>query len=645
MSSNVRDLSFDVVLAAGPGVDIWPSIGARTLSTLCSEAGLSVGWVGGDHLKARGVVPLPGTGGLVLAEDLQRRMHRMHARALVRVSAPSMLPDPFPGWNSKVVIPLMTAQKLRREAEMPWTAPIAILGTGNRALRFGSVLLSEGCSEVVCIEAFTEWGAKRYSGWEVEKRQFEMLGGRIIEAKPKSLVQKSALVWEFRLEDEFGVRLLEVNKVISAGPFRDLPGVREYPPGSVLFELEQTALLYREEDADGWTLEEERAKWLATKIIKALKSDLGSKKEEVESLYKRARSRLKKIFQHREEPFLPSFQGKWITPLVGREIRAFSGTPKKEHRERVVASIECIEHISCNLCEKVCPTSAIHFSRFKTAKETLPPVLNESACIACGLCLEVCPSSTPILMHEKEDVSYSNLVLSWRGKELWDVGEFVTLVNRRGESLGSARISAILKTEKKIPFFGRKSQLLQLEVPTHLIWDARGVKRTKPKPKIEKDVERQLIEVTMNGDKRLVRDKIPLTLAFYETGQNREVDGLFCKDGSCGLCQVTVDSVKKLACQTPVHRGMAVKFDPPSNTTDEVELCPCLKVKLDEVVERFRQGQLQSVDAVLAATSIGEGKCHGQVCAEPFRRLLTQEGLDLSQWIDWRFPWTDWNIQ
>jgi hypothetical protein len=65
-------------------------------------------------------------------------------------------------------------------------------------------------------------------------------------------------------------------------------------------------------------------------------------------------------------------------------------------------------------------------------------------------------------------------------------------------------------------------------------------------------------------------------------------------------------------------------------------------VTREQVIERLKQGKLSSPEAVLSVTHVGEGKCHGQLCTEAFRRVLLENGIDASQWIDWRFPWQDW---
>src|SRR6185437_12133557 len=94
-----REGKFDVAVLAGPRVEQWPSVGVKALSLMCGEMGLSVGLFGGEDLLVRGVIPLPGTGGVALIEDVQRRVHRIQARAAIKVSRSVELPDPFPGWR------------------------------------------------------------------------------------------------------------------------------------------------------------------------------------------------------------------------------------------------------------------------------------------------------------------------------------------------------------------------------------------------------------------------------------------------------------------------------------------------------------------------------------------------------------------
>ena len=658
MSLGVRDGKFDVVIAAGPRLENWPSVGVKALSLCCAEMGLTVGQFGGEFVTVRGVIPLPGTGGIVLIEDLQRRLHRIQARAVVRISAPSTLPDPFTGWCSQGMIPIATAERLLNESQVLWNPITVVLGTGNRALRFASNLLETTDSIAVCVETYAQWGAKRFAGWEVERRRLEMLGGRIIEAKPIQLSPIGPLLWQLRLQDQQGIRILEVGRVVSAGPFSHTPSVREHPPGSFLFEFEQTAAHTAAENVEGWTLEEESAKWLAGKIVKNLVTELGSRRESLDQIFRRARGRIRRHAKHREIPFTPTYEGKWITIRDRKMMKAFGGVPKRAQLNRLVASIECFEDIPCTICQTVCPTSAIQIGRVARSKNE---ILSESACTACGICLSACPSESISMIRENEQLSTSQIVLPWHGRKLWAAGETCILLNRRGESLGTARVNKIFdensETGKRNAGSPRRpvTQLLQIEVPSHLAWEARAIKRPRPPESTDQNFLASLdrlshtsfveekVEITLNGTRRLVRDRTTISVALFEIGQSRPEDIFYCKDGSCGRCYLSVDSVKKAACQTKIRKGMAIRtLDEVEQTKSENLMCPCLGIPQEQILERLKQGNLQSPEAVLSATHIGEGKCHGQLCMGGLKRVLADQGLPMAQWIDWRFPWSDW---
>jgi ferredoxin len=613
-------------------------VGVRTLTALCSEMGLTVGLMGAPGLRVTGVLPLPGAGGLVLAEDSQGRIHRITARAVVRVSAPSPFPPPFPGWRTEGLIPLSTAEILFKEARVRWTPSTVIFGTGNGALRFGSKLLETGrAATVACVELAGPWGGKPYAGGEVERRRFESGGGRILKGKPVRLDRKGPGLWELRLQDDHGTRLMETGRVVSAGPFVGQAGVREYPPGSCLFEMDQTAAVNRADDVEGWSLEEERGRWLGARIARALVADLGERREPLEKTFRRARSRLKGCGEHQAEPYAPEYEGKWLAKNSVDRLRAFMGVPQAAQRTRVVASLECVESIPCNLCEKACPESAIQIKR--TAAEGGPGFLIESDCTACGLCLSACPSGAALMMHER-DQSTSLVTLPWRGRHAWQVGELATLLNRRGERLGSARVATLSDAPGGV-------RLVQLEVPSHLTWQARGLKAPKPASGDEDlalvaqtEAEPPRAEILLDGDRRLAREGVTVSIALFELGRARPGDTLLCPDGSCGLCDVGIDGVKQRACQTKVRRGMALKLDTSAESTDA--LCPCLGISEQEAIERVRQGKLSSMEAATAVARVGEGRCHGQLCSSSFRKLTAEAGVDSAEWVDWRFPWVDW---
>lgn len=635
----VRETRFDVAVLAAPRTPHWPSVGVRAISRVCTDAGLRVGIFGGSTMRVKGVLPLPHTGGVAIVQDGQARVHRIEARAIVRVEPWMKLPDPFPGWASEGCLPLDVAESLFMASAMTWAPAVAVLGSGNKALRFGSRLLESGrTGEVWCIEPRPDWGGKRFAGWEVERRRFEKLGGRVLEGTPVSLTRKSALLWEFRVEDLYGIRILHVTRVVSAGPFEDSSGAGEHPVGSFLYSLEQSSGREEKDDVEGWRLEEERGRWVGARISRSLAENLGrSKKDALERSYRESRGRIKGFEKHREEPFSPEFAGKWMDRPAREIIRSHPGVPQGREKRVAIASIECIEPISCDLCAQACPEEAI--SRLPKGL-----TLKEEKCTACGICLDACPSAVPVLIAEPADRTYARLTLPERSHVEWKTGEVATLVNRRGESLGSARVAKF--AEKR----------LELEIAPHLLWEARGARK-----KIAEGIEAPFryadaspggmegwVEIFLEGEKRLARDGSTLAEHFFETGRARPGETLACPDGSCGLCVSIVDGVRKLACQERIHKGMTVvrvraRFEegvcPPTDA-----LCPCLGIPESEVVERVEKGKLSSPEAARAITRVGEGRCHGLLCTEAFRRLLVSRGVDAENWQDWRFPWTEWNL-
>ena len=663
--ATVRDGAFDVVLLAGPRLPIWPSVGARALSILCSDMGLSVGLFGGPSLNVKGVLPAEtGTGALVIIEDSQQRIHRIQARSVVKFSPAQEMPDAFEGCHLEGVLPLSTIERLNHASSSPlrrefWEPATVILGTSNRALRLGSDLLEMGVPRVMCLESFAQWGAKRIHGWEVERRRFESLGGKIHEGEAVSLVPSTPMRWTFRWRAQ-REQSLEVGRVIAAGPYSNVPLVREYPPGSLLFEFTQLASEALLDDVNGWTIEQERARWLGGKISRALmqtalpSAEHAEQREGLNRLLAKTKARLKRFLSHFDQPFVPAWDGKWMSVRDMKVLRAFHGVPRVVQDQRLVASIECVEEISCTICQSVCPESAITRDR----------QLNEQLCTACGVCVVSCPSRAIVMLNEGASRASGQIVFPWRGprghsgaeRYAWCEGEYATLVNRRGEELGRARVSGVTTATRPgadvVP-----GELVQVEVPTHLVWEARAI-RPKPAAAVEDQLSLSepeffegKVDVTIEGEKRLVREGTTVASALLASGRARGLDVLHCPDASCRRCFINVDGVRKLACQEKIHRGMAITGI--GTTIGEVAppvaadlLCPCLEISRTQVVDVIRQGRLTSPEAILAATHVGEGTCHGQVCMQGLQRILVQEGVkDAAQFVDWRFPWTDWNLQ
>ena len=163
----VRDGRFDVAMLAGPGVELWPSAGVRALSPCARRWASTSASSAARRSTCAAWFPLPGTGGIVIVEDVQNRMHRIHARAIVKVSARIRgFRIHSRAGTRRGFMPVATAEKLWRRGRMSWGPATVILGTGNRALRFGSALARNrlGRREVYCVETLSAMGRQALRG-------------------------------------------------------------------------------------------------------------------------------------------------------------------------------------------------------------------------------------------------------------------------------------------------------------------------------------------------------------------------------------------------------------------------------------------------------------------------------------------------
>lgn len=127
---------------------------------------------------------------------------------------------PFDGWFRGASY-LSKLPILFEKARLSWSPAIVLLGTGNKALRFGTKLKRLGIAEVLCIEPNAElWGAKRISGWEVERRRFRVSGRKnCVGASSLRFPAKGSHLFELRskIPSGFGYSTL---RVISVGWFQ-----------------------------------------------------------------------------------------------------------------------------------------------------------------------------------------------------------------------------------------------------------------------------------------------------------------------------------------------------------------------------------------------------------------------------------------
>jgi len=631
MEVKVRDSTIDVAILAGPRLKQWPTQGARVLSRHCADAGLRVGWYGGPGMRVRGVLPLEGSGGVVMIEDAQKRIHRIQAKAAIKIVPHLEFPQPFQGWYSPGLIPESTARKLLSQGSLSWQPVIVILGSGNRALKLGSELIQKKVTNrVVCLESVFDSA----QAWEVERRRFEILGGKIIFGKPARLTKKSPFSWELKVQDSQGMRVMDVARVISVGPFDLDSGFREYPSGSFLVEWENTEAQLVANDVEGVLLDENRAAVLAARIIKGIGTASPDQKADSKALWA-AKQKLIELESTRDRRFQWTYDGKWLGQESKKLLGEFSGTPKKLEANRIVASIECVESIGCRVCEKSCPSNAIRIER--DSKGTATRFLIEDDCTGCGFCLQACPSQVPVMIEGEPAESFTTLIFPYVETPPLKKGDRVGLLNRKGEVLTNSRVLD--------QFLDGETPLWKIEVPSHLIWEARGIVSLAPKQEFEKteDIYEEKgarVEVQIQGDVRRVREGQSISVALFENGMARPNDILVCEDGSCGLCQIEVDGVRRFACESTIHQGMAIRFT--RDHEQSSELCPCNRISVSELESKCELTNPDTLEALAQVTDVAKGKCHGLLCQKSCMRIAREWGVQVDRYADWGFPWVDW---
>jgi ferredoxin len=627
----MRDGQIDVALLAGPRLKQWPTQGVRVLSRHCSDSGLKVGWYGGSGMKVRGVLPLESSGALVMVEDVQGRLHRIEAKSVIKVSPVIEFPLPFEGWYSPGLIPEATARKLLTQGSLNWQSVVVILGTGNRALRLGAELLESRLStRVVCVESVYP----EVQGWEVDRRRFEMRGGKIIFGKPVLLSQKSPFLWSIKIQDDQGIRVIDVARVISVGPFTGDSGFREYPPGSLLVEWENTEAVQMKDDVERILLDESRAVVLASLIIKGLADPPSDFKSGFDRMLWGAKQRLKEMETLSQSRFSWTYEGKWLSPAAKKQLHEFEGVPRTLKKEGLLASIECIESIGCKVCEKVCPAQAIRIDREQKS------FLVEDKCTGCGFCLQVCPSQVPVMIEGEGAGSYTTLVLPFAEKPAPKKGDRIGLLSRKGEILVQGRVLD--------QFLDGPVPLFKVEVPSHLIWEVRGMLPIQGMDDTanSEDFYQERgtrVEVQIHGESRRVREGQMVSVALFEIGMARPNDILMCEDGSCGLCQILADGGKNFACSTQIHQGMDIRFtrDHPASS----ELCPCLGITGTSLQEKIDSVRPDTLEALSQVIEVGQGKCHGLLCKRGWIELSRMAGVEVGRYNDWSFPWGDWVVK
>jgi Fe-S-cluster-containing hydrogenase component 2 len=150
--------------------------------------------------------------------------------------------------------------------------------------------------------------------------------------------------------------------------------------------------------------------------------------------------------------------------LSEEEIKNGPGIPSESRRKKgPVAVIECIQDIPCNPCEASCRAGAISVGEDITNL----PSLDEEKCVGCQTCVPICPGQAIFIVDESLPNGRATVMMPYEFLPLPDKGEIVTALDRAGNELGDATVTAVRKTERM-----DETAVVTIEVPKE--WSMRA---------------------------------------------------------------------------------------------------------------------------------------------------------------------------
>jgi Fe-S-cluster-containing hydrogenase component 2 len=154
--------------------------------------------------------------------------------------------------------------------------------------------------------------------------------------------------------------------------------------------------------------------------------------------------------------------------LSEEELRGGPGIPSETRRQKgAVAVLECLEDIPCNPCESICKFDAI------TVGEdiTTPPLLTEDNCVGCRSCVPICPGQAIFLVDESLPDDRAAIEMPYEYRPLPQKGDIVIALDRAGQQIGDATVTAVKKTEKM-----DRTATVIIEVPRNWSMRARAIR-------------------------------------------------------------------------------------------------------------------------------------------------------------------------
>lgn len=552
---------------------------------------------------------------------------RLRTDVCVVSGSEGLWPAAMPGWSSPGVLSLQALQRFLGEYQWVPGHRFMILGSTNLNMSWASRLLEKG-AEVHVVEP-----EAKLQCWRSHRDQVLQKAGKIYEGHSVVKIQNGPWgVTAVYLKNSHGTLVLDVDTVVISTINQETISDGEIGREGLYYIQRKDDLNTDLESQWFSKLDWQEAFW---KIAKQLGiCDHG----EASGAVDRLREERKHILNYRKRNSASAielfFNGKSLSKQSIDIMKATGSVPREPDEKRPLASLECLESTPCQSCVDACPHGAISKPRIIAL-----PQLDANACTGCGLCVAVCPAGAALMVKLSQDGQTMKYYLPDSSADLWKGGEPLQLLNRRGETLVSAKAVAATVYEQGL------QRVLEVEGPSYVMWDARAFKKVGKSSGLSDDTGTQQESsflniqrgwIQFNGARRLCPVGVPVTVALWQMGYRRFEDALFCRDGSCGLCAVMVNGAPALACQTIVKEGQTLEVEgrSPLNDSD----CLCKSVKSEDVKRLIVDG----VSPALAqeSTSFGLGVCRGRWCESRCESPLNKSQRLRPRWSGFEHsPW------
>lgn len=525
---------------------------------------------------------------------------RLRAEACVTIGSNGVWPIGYEGWAMPGTLTVNALSRWVQEHKWVPGREFAFVGSTNQAMRWASILLDRGAKGCYIIEPTNELRC-----WRAHRDRFIAKGGRILLKHELKRVAQSGSNVELFLSNEQGTLIMPADTVVLLPINENALNAPEHWKNGLFYV--QRRILPGEEayDEEYWfeRVDWREVYWRVARMFKLVDH------AEAEGALRMLRNERRKMLEYRKPGARKDlgYSGKILDRDTIAAVQSSGAVPRSFARAKPVASLECFENIPCRACVDVCPEGAITLGQLLEQ-----PVLIEDKCTGCGACVAICPAGAAVMVKELPVQQKARYFLPDNTAELWKPGRPLNLLNRKGEFLGVGRVVS------SASYQDGTHRVLEIESTNVHVWEGRNYRIPKTdfassdlEPSAQSPNLLKRGWVMINGVRRLCPVDVPITVALWQLGQRRFEDARFCQDGSCQMCEVSLNGKPVLACQTLIYEGQSVTFEKKAPCSPQT-LCPCKNVTRSEYSDLVADGVPEKIAREI--TGVGHGACHGRWC-------------------------------